>query len=77
MTPIDALKAAIGHLGGQVPLAKAIDRPQSCVSEALGRGKIPAEWCLPIERATGGKITRHQLRPDLYPADETAGEAAQ
>lgn len=48
--------------------ARAIDKPQSSVSEVLNgvRKKIPAEWCRPIEAATNGQITRHQLRPDLF-----------
>jgi DNA-binding transcriptional regulator YdaS (Cro superfamily) len=29
--------------------------------------KVPAEFVLAIERATGGRVTRHQLRPDIYP----------
>lgn len=60
-------------LGGPTAAAKAIEKPQSSVSEALSqRKKVPAEWCIPIERATGGKVKRHQLRPDLYPADDEA-----
>lgn len=35
------------------------------------QGIIPAERVLPLERITG--ISRHTLRPDLYPRD---GEAA-
>lgn len=30
------------------------------------RGSIPAERCLAIERATGGQVTRADLRPDDY-----------
>jgi DNA-binding transcriptional regulator YdaS (Cro superfamily) len=67
---IEALKTAVGLLGSQKALAKAISRPQSRISEVINlQGKIPAEWCLPIEQVTGGKVTRHQLRPDLYPAE--------
>lgn len=28
-----------------------------------------AENALEIEKATGGKVTRHELRPDLWPRD--------
>lgn len=70
-TPIDALKAAVGMFESQAAFARAIGRSQPTVWEALKRGTIPAEWCLAIERATDGKITRHQLRPDLYPLDES------
>lgn len=32
-------------------------------------GKIPAERVLEIERISG--VSRHDLRPDLYPRDKT------
>jgi DNA-binding transcriptional regulator YdaS (Cro superfamily) len=31
------------------------------------RGRPPAERVLMIEEATGGQVTRYQLRPDIYP----------
>lgn len=34
--------------------------------------RVPAERVIPIEEATEGKVTRHQLRPDLYPEDAAA-----
>lgn len=70
---IEALKAAIpAHFETQGAMAKVVGVTPQAVSEILRQGKkVPAEWCLPIERATEGKITRHQLRPDLYP-DEAA-----
>jgi DNA-binding transcriptional regulator YdaS (Cro superfamily) len=27
---------------------------------------VPADRCLPIERATGGAVTRYDLRPDIF-----------
>ena len=36
--------------------------------------RIPAERVLEVERITG--VPRHQLRPDLYPIDRPAPEAA-
>jgi malate synthase len=27
---------------------------------------VPAEMCIPIEKATGGTVTRYELRPDVY-----------
>ena len=71
MQGIGALKAAIAdHLGSQAAAAKIVGVSPQAVSEILRRGRrVPAEWCLAIERATGGAVTRHDLRPDLYPAD--------
>lgn len=36
--------------------------------------RVPAERCLAIEQATGGAVTRYELRPDIFgqaPAGET------
>jgi DNA-binding transcriptional regulator YdaS (Cro superfamily) len=35
-------------------------------------GKVPAERVLSIESATDGAVTRHELRPDLYPTEQPA-----
>ena len=56
------------HLKSQVAVARAVGVSPQAVSEILRRGKrVPAEWCLAIETATAGAVTRHDLRPDLYP----------
>jgi len=58
------------HLRSQVAVAAAVGVTPQAVSEILKRDKrVPAEWCLKLERATGGAVTAHDLRPDLYPAD--------
>lgn len=31
-----------------------------------GRSQVAPETAVAIEKATGGKIKRHELRPDLY-----------
>ena len=69
---IGALRQAIRHhLKSQVAVARAVGVSPQAVSEILRRGKrVPAEWCLPIETATAGAVTRHDLRPDLYPASK-------
>jgi DNA-binding transcriptional regulator YdaS (Cro superfamily) len=66
---IGALKQAIrGHFGSQVALARALGLTPQAVSDVLRRGKrVPAEWCLKLEQASGGRLTAHGLRPDLYP----------
>lgn len=68
---IAALRKAVAHFKTQTGLARAISKPQSSINEVLKshRKKIPAEWCIEIERATNGKVTRSQLRPDLYPEE--------
>lgn len=57
----------------QADLAASIGVTQGAVSHWInGRVRVPAERVLDIERATGGKVSRHDLRPDLYPAEEAA-----
>lgn len=64
-----ALEKACKEAGGQKPLADRIRTTQSQVWYWLRRSKngVPAEFVLPIERETG--VSRHDLRPDLYPRD--------
>lgn len=70
-TGIEALKQAKGILGSEAAVAAAVGVKQPSVNHILNNGKkVPAEWCIPLERATDGKITRHDLRPDLYPLDD-------
>lgn len=63
-----ALKSAI-KLIGLTGLANACGVSPQAVHKWRVNG-IPAERVLRVERATGGRITRHQLRPDLYPKEE-------
>jgi DNA-binding transcriptional regulator YdaS (Cro superfamily) len=63
-----ALKKAITLTGGQSALARAIGLRQCHIYNWLNRNKkVPAEHVLKIEKATKGAVTRHQLRPDIYP----------
>lgn len=79
---LDGLQEAISKAGGQSALAKLLrdqqgegaTKPQqghvwSWLNES---GRVPAEWVIPIERATG--VPRSKIRPDLYPpeGDEAA-----
>jgi DNA-binding transcriptional regulator YdaS (Cro superfamily) len=75
-TGIGALRQAIRHhLKSQVATAHAVGVSPQAVSEILRRGKrVPAEWCLALEQATGRAVTRHDLRPDLYPEPTEAAE---
>lgn len=68
---MSALDMAIESVGGLSELARALDvKPQHIVNwKARG---IPAPRVLAIEKATNGTVTRHDLRPDLYPKDQAA-----
>ena len=51
----------------QIALAKAIKAAPSFVNQWVKGGRpIPAAYCVAIERATGGKVSRQELRPDDY-----------
>lgn len=66
---MDSLKQAIAILGTQSALAKAIECVPQDVNNWLRRGRVPAEYCPAIERATKGKITCEMLRGDIDWAD--------
>lgn len=63
-----ALRNAIATLGGQVKLADAIQTSQQNVSNWLRTGKVAPDKVILIEKVTG--VSRHELRPDIYPPEE-------
>jgi DNA-binding transcriptional regulator YdaS (Cro superfamily) len=64
------LHRAVALAGSQTELARRIGVKQMHVWNWLNRskGKVPGEYVIPIEKATG--VSRHELRPDLYPIEE-------
>lgn len=68
------------------PLSKAIKvcGSQSELARQIGDGiktghiyywlknTVPAKRCIAIEQATGGKVTRYDLRPDVFGKRERA-----
>lgn len=60
---------AIAAAGGLQSLAATLDISYQAVQGWKKKGRIPSERVLEVERATGGTITRHDLRPDLYPEE--------
>lgn len=72
----EALTKAIAIVGGQTQLARLLGVKQANVWHWLNKAvHVPGEYVLAIEKATGGEVTRHQLRPDLYP-DANAADVA-
>ena len=68
------LAKAVRAAGSQVAFGALIGKRQSTVQTWLATGKeLPAEYVLPVEAALG--ISRHELRPDLYPLDDPAAPA--
>lgn len=64
-----ALQKAIEECGTQEVLADKTGVKQATISRWL-KSRVTAESVLAVEAATGGKVTRHDLRPDLYPKEE-------
>lgn len=67
----EALKLAVKEAGSQLAFANICGVKQPSVWAWLKNGKsLPAEHVLTVERATG--VSRHDLRPDIYPETEPA-----
>lgn len=64
-----ATKAA-NAAGGQSALARALGCTPQAVQRMCATGRIPAERVLQIESASG--VSRHELRPDIYPQEASA-----
>lgn len=61
-----AIKAAAAAVLGQAALARILDvKPPTVNQWANGERRIPDDKCPPTERATEGKVTCEELRPDL------------
>lgn len=71
----NAVTRAADIAGGQSALARVLGCSPQAVQRMCATGKVPAERVLQIEAATDRKITRHELRPDLYPAESAAKKA--
>ena len=66
-----ALLAALRIAGTQTALAEAIGASQQLLSYLVRHNRpISAKYVLATEAATG--ISRHDLRPDLYPLEHDA-----
>ncbi len=72
-TPAQALRRAVALIGSQTNMGRALGISQAAVSKWLKGGAVlPAEHVLRVEAHTG--ISRHELRPDLYPLEGPAAD---
>lgn len=60
----EKLKEAIQMLGGLSSTARILGVTPSAVCQWK---QTPVRHVLALEKATGRKFTRHELRPDIYP----------
>ena len=65
VTPIERAAYCVGN---KSRLAQALGVTRQAVTKWEKR--VPAERVLSIEALTGGRVTRHELRPDLYPLEK-------
>lgn len=65
-----ALAIAVRNVGSQSAFGRLIGKRQSVIHDWLREQRpLPAEHVLKVEAATG--ISRHALRPDIYPIENT------
>lgn len=69
---IAAFADAIRVAGSQTAIAKICECTPGAISQLVIRGRpLSARFVLKVEAATG--ISRHELRPDIYPLELTSG----
>lgn len=69
-----ALAQAVRALGSQSAFGRLLGKRQSVIFGWLRDSRpLPAEHVLAVEEATG--ISRHDLRPDIYPREGAVGDA--
>lgn len=78
LTPqMAALQRAVEHFGSRTALARALGVTLMAITQWFKRGRVPPERCIAIETACDGKVTRHELRPDVFgPPPAVLGFAA-
>lgn len=64
--PKSAIEKACDAFGSQRQFALAMGVSPQAITKWLEKG-VPAERVLEIERVSG--VSRHELRPDLYPLE--------
>lgn len=73
LTPKEALKKAVELCGSQSELARRLGGTikQQHVNYWIANG-LPAEQAIPVEAAVDSAVSRHLLRPDIYPIERAA-----
>jgi DNA-binding transcriptional regulator YdaS (Cro superfamily) len=67
---LSPIERACELAGSQSALARQLDCTPQNVQKMCRTGHVPSNHVLKIERITG--VSRHELRPDLYPAEQAA-----
>jgi DNA-binding transcriptional regulator YdaS (Cro superfamily) len=61
-----AVTKAVAILGSEVKLAVACGVTQPAISKVKLHGRISARLALAVDRATNGRVSASDLRPDLW-----------
>ncbi len=76
MTPEEALIEAVRKVGGPAAVGRAFDPPITRAAVSLWKVAPPGR-CRRLAELTGGEITVHQLRPDVFgPGEHSAAAPA-
>ena len=65
----EALSQAIEKAGGAVALARRLGITSQAISQWR---RVPPLRVLEVEEATGRRVSRHELRPDIYPLEQVS-----
>jgi DNA-binding transcriptional regulator YdaS (Cro superfamily) len=60
------LETALELIGGTVAAARKLGVKPAAISQMRKRGQAPSNRCVRIEELTNGRVTRYQLRPDVF-----------
>lgn len=66
---VGALEQIINLFGGQSALGKKLGVKQQTIYVWVKTKRVPALRVLQLEELVKGLVTRHDLRPDLYPEE--------
>lgn len=62
------IRSLVKKAGGPAKVGAILGITSQAVSQWH---RVPPEHCIPLERATSGALSRHDLRPDIFgPAPE-------
>ena len=63
------VRAAIKQFKNKAALAEALGISRSAITQW---DRVPVTRVLQIEKLSGGEVTRHQMRPDIYGPEQRA-----
>lgn len=66
---MNALDRVISIIGSQTRLAEELNTTPQAIQQWVVKGRVPVMRVLSIEAVVNGEVTRHQLRPDIYPKE--------